>query len=134
MSDTDRFPRTLRIGILVFDGFEPLDVWGFIEAFSISRFIGTNYASPPPYPFEVVLISNQRKPREAETPAPVKSTNGPRVAPDYFRDDALERKIDVLMIPGGIGTRVLLSDKHPEDKRALLDWVRAMDERVELMT
>jgi len=29
MSDTDRFPRTLRIGILVFDGFEPLDVWGF---------------------------------------------------------------------------------------------------------
>jgi hypothetical protein len=42
MSDTDRFPRTLRVGILVFDGFEPIDVWGFVEAFSISRFIGTN--------------------------------------------------------------------------------------------
>jgi len=136
MSDANRFPRTLRIGILVFDGFEPLDVWGFIEAFSISRFIGTNYASPPPYPFEVVLISNQRKSQGegAATPAPVKSANGPRVAPDYFRDEALEQKIDMLMIPGGSGTRVLLSDKHPEERQALIDWVRAMDQRVDLMT
>ena len=80
MSEENRFPRTLRIGILVFDGFEPLDVWGFIEAFSISRFIGTNYASPQPYPFEVLLISNQCKPHGggAATPAPVKSANGPR--------------------------------------------------------
>lgn len=136
MSDTNSFPRTLRIGILVFDGFEPLDVWGFAEAFSISRFIDTNYASPPPYPFELVLISNECKPHGSEkaTPAPVKSANGPRVAPDYFRDEALEQKIDVLMIPGGAGTRVLLGDKHPKDRQALVDWVRAMDKRVELMT
>jgi hypothetical protein len=26
----------------------------------------------------------------------------------------LEREIDLLMIPGGSGTRVLLSDDHPE--------------------
>jgi putative intracellular protease/amidase len=136
MSDTDRFPRTLRIGILVFDGFEPLDVWGFTEAFSISRFVGTNYGSPPPYPFEVVFVANERRPsgKGGATPAPVKSANGPRVAPDYFRDEALEEKIDLLMIPGGAGTRVLLDDRHPKSKRALLDWVRAMDARVELMT
>jgi putative intracellular protease/amidase len=136
VTDTDRFPRTRRVGILVFDGFEPLDVWGFAEAFTISRFIGTSYGSPPPYPFEVVLIANERKPQGAgvATPAPVKSVNGPRVAPDYFRDQALERQIDVLMIPGGLGTRVLLDDRHPHETRALLEWVRAMDERVELMT
>lgn len=136
MRGTDQFPRTLRIGILVFDGFEPIDVWGFTEAFTISRFIGTSYFSPPPYPFEVVFISNECKPSGAEgaTPAPVKSINGPRVAPDYFRDEALEQKIDVLMIPGGAGTRALLDDKHPEDRQALLNWVRVMDERVELMT
>src|SRR6266852_5413148 len=100
MSETTGFPRTLRIGILVFDGFEPIDVWGFTEAFTIARFIGTSYASPPPYPFEVLLISNQRKPHGVEaTPAPVKSANGPRVAPDYFRDQALEQHFDVLMIP-----------------------------------
>src|SRR5258706_3605679 len=128
MSETTGFPRTLRIGILVFEGFEPLDVWGFVEAFSISRFIATNYASPPHFPFEIVLISNQCKPHGAEAaPAPVKSANGPRVAPDYFRDEALEQQIDVLMIPGGIGTRTLLSDKHPEARQELIDWVRRMD-------
>jgi len=134
MSDTDRFPRTLRVGILVFDDFEPIDVWGFVEAFSISRFIGTNYSSPPPYPFEVVLISNQRRPDGGGTPAPVKSVNGPRVAPDYFRDEALEQQIDLLMIPGGRGTRVLLADEQPEEKRALFHWVRSMDERVAIMS
>jgi putative intracellular protease/amidase len=134
MSENERFPRTLRIGILVFDGFEPIDVWGFTEAFTISRFIGTNYSSPPPYPFEVVFISNQCKPDGEGTPAPVKSSNGPRVAPDYFRDEALEQGIDLLMIPGGSGTRVLLSDEHPEDRRALLHWVRSMDERVAIMS
>lgn len=135
MSDTDDFPRTLRIGILVFDSFEPIDVWGFSQAFSISRFIGTNYASPPPYPFELVLISNQRKAGKGEkAPAPVKSYNGPRVAPDYFRDEALEQKIDLLMIPGGAGVRVLLGPDQPAEKKALLKWVRSMDERVSLMT
>ena len=136
MSDNGRFSSTLRIGILVFDGFEPIDVWGFTEAFAISRFIGTSYSSPPPYPFEVVFISNQHKPdgEGMATPAPVKSANGPRVAPDYFRDEALEQKIDVLMIPGGSGTRVLLADEHPEDRRALLQWVRSMDERVAIMS
>lgn len=136
MSDNDRFPPTLRVGILVFDGFEPIDVWGFAEAFTISRFLGTSYSSPPPYPFEVVFISNKRQPegkRKAE-PAPVKSANGPRVAPDYFRDEALEQKIDLLMIPGGIGTRALLSDEHPEERHALLQWVRAMDERVAIVS
>ncbi|MFL6261520.1 MAG: DJ-1/PfpI family protein [Thermoanaerobaculia bacterium] len=134
MSNENRFPRTLRIGILVFDGFEPLDVWGFIEAFSISRFIGTNYFSPPPYPFEVVFISNECKPDGGGTPAPVKSANGPRVAPDYFRDEALDQKIDLLMIPGGAGVRVLLADDQPEPRRALLHWVRQMDERVAILS
>ena len=135
MSDTHPFPRTLRIGILVFDGFEPIDVWGFVEAFSISRFIGTSYSSAPPYPFEVVLISNQRKPDAGgATPAPVKSYNGPRVAPDCFRDEALGQNIDLLMIPGGIGTWALLADDHPEERSALLQWVRSMDERVAVMS
>lgn len=134
MSDTDPFPRTLRVGILVFDGFEPIDVWGFVEAFSISRFIGTSYGSAPPYPFEAVLISNQCTPDLAgATPAPVKSVNGPRVAPDYFREEALEQGIDLLMIPGGYGTRALLADDHPEERSELLRWVRLMDERVAIM-
>jgi putative intracellular protease/amidase len=127
------FPRTLRIAILVFDGFEPLDVWGFVEAFSISRFIGTSYFDPPPYPFELLLVSTQTRGTSAQ-PEAVRSMNGPRVLPDLFRDDALTQPFDVLMIPGGMGTRTLLSPSDPQAVESLVAWVRAMDQRVALMT
>ena len=81
MSAVQIFPRTLRIGILVFNHFEPLDVWGFVQAFAILRFIGTGYDSPPSYPFEIVLISNAEKSSGVGAqPAPVKNYNGPCVA------------------------------------------------------
>ena len=135
MAKSSPFPRTQRIGILVFDGFEPLDVWGFVEAFSISRFIGTGYASPPPYPFEIVLISNEaRAPSSGAQPAPVKSMNGPRAAPDLFRDDALSQPLDLLMIPGGRGIDELLSQPDSKAVEALVAWVLAMDKRVRFMT
>lgn len=126
------FPRTLRVGILVFNNFEPVDVWGFVQAFSIARFIGTAYDSPPPYPFEILFISNETNPgTTGAVPQPVKSYNGPRVAPDLFRDDALKQTIDVLMVPGGRGTGDLL---YSDSVEALVDWVKAMDARVSLMT
>lgn len=131
-------PRTQRIGILVFDNFEPLDVWGFVQAFSISRFIGTGYSSPPPYPFEIVLISNEVKGKDSggkgtgTQPKPVKSYNGPRAAPDVFRDDALSQSFDLIMIPGGQGVgELLMADVKSVEE--LMRWVRAMDERVPLM-
>ena len=135
MSSAQSFPPTIRIGILVYDGFEPIDVWGFVEAFAISRFIGTGYGSPPPYPFEILFISNQVKPSEnaGQSPAPVKSNNGPRVAPDMFRGDALTQPFDLLMIPGG-ATQTILDPSNPDTMNALLDWVKKMDKRVHLMT
>lgn len=134
MTKTPEFPRTQRVGILVFDNFEPLDVWGFVEAFSISRFIGTGYGSPPPYPFDIVLISNEvRTSSSGAQPAPVKSMSGPRVAPDLFRDEGLNQSFDLLMIPGGRGVDDLLrSDAKSVD--ALIAWVLEMDKRVPLMT
>lgn len=132
MQKDSNFPRTRRVGILVFNGFEPLDVWGFVQAFAIARFIGTSYNDPPPYPFEIIFISDETNPgTPGAVPKPVKSYNGPSVAPDLFRDDALNEKIDVLMIPGGAGTGDLLLKADPEP---LLSWVRAMDTRVELMS
>src|SRR5215831_1811863 len=103
------FPPTIQIGILIYEGFEPIDVWGFTEAFVTSRFIGTGYESPPPYPFSVRLISNEVRPKGGTNavPAPVHCQNGPAVAPDMFRDDALKVEFDLFMIPGG-KTEVLL--------------------------
>lgn len=132
---TSAFPRTQRIGILVFPDFEPLDVWGFIEAFSIARFIGTSYAQPPACPFEIVLISSEcRAGADGAQPAPVRSYHGPRVAPDLFRDDALTEPLDLLMIPGGQGVGSLLLDPDATAVQALVDWVQAMDRHVALMT
>ena len=135
MANPTEFPPTLRVGILVYEGFEPLDVWGFTEPLAISRFIGTGYFSQPPYPFEVLLISNNLRPsgQADAVPAPVKSANGPRVAPDMFRDDALTASIDVLMIPGG-HTAPLLDSSQPEKVAELMSWVKAMDQQVKLMT
>jgi putative intracellular protease/amidase len=135
MSATNQFPPTIRIGILVYDGFEPIDVWGFTEAFAISRFVGTDYQSPPPYPFEILLISNEVRPRENSkaVPAPVKSENGPRVAPDMFRDDALKQSFDLFMIPGG-NTGPLLDPTKPKAVKDLIAWVKAMDKRCKITT
>lgn len=133
MTPKPSFPPTIRIGILVYTGFEPIDVWGFIEAFAISRFLGTDYDSPPPYPFEVLLISNDVKPSQGATvPVPIKSMNGPRVAPDMFRDEALAQPFDLLMIPGGETGPLVEGD--PKAVKALTDWVKAMDKRAKLMT
>jgi putative intracellular protease/amidase len=125
---TDQFPPTQRIGIFVFDGFEPIDVFGFVEAFSIARFLGQGYASSPPYPFETVLIARQA--------GPVKSINGPSVAPDWDLAQALQQQppLDVLMFPGGGGTGALLdAAADPEGVKVLLSWVHAMDQRVRIM-
>ena len=120
------FPRTLRIGIFVYPDFEPIDVWGFIEAFSIARFFGTFYSSPPPYPFEIVLISRDG--------GNVKSINGPSVAPNWDFARALNEPLDLLMIPGGGGTWPLLDEvHHAAEVAALLEWVHAMDRKVTIM-
>jgi transcriptional regulator GlxA family with amidase domain len=126
MAKDTTFPRTQRIGIFVFEGFEPIDVWGFAEAFAIARFLGTSYASAPAYPFEVILISKDGN--------KVKSINGPSVAPDWDLERARSETLDVLMIPGGGGTWPLLDEgKHVKEVKALLEWVRAMDEKVNIM-
>jgi len=137
------FPKTIKIGILVFDDFEPIDVWGVIQAFSIARFIGTDYGTVTPVPFEIALIANQDSCAKDDSLPLVKSYNGPRVAADYFRNDALHCDFDMLMIPGGQGTRPILEslDKSvnaeplqcDDELKALLDWVKLMNKKVSIM-
>jgi transcriptional regulator GlxA family with amidase domain len=119
-------PATQRIGIFVYDQFEPIDVFGFVEAFSIARYLGQGYADDPPYPFESFLIG--------KTMANVKSINGPSVAPDWDWARALQEPLDLLMVPGGRGTWPLLdSQADPDSVAALLKWTRDMDARVKIM-
>jgi putative intracellular protease/amidase len=124
MTDRSAAPRIQTISIFVFDGFEPIDVFGFAEAFSIARFLDQSYEGDPPYPFQTVLIARQL--------GNVKSINGPLVAPDWDFTRALLERLDVLMIPGGRGVWQLLGGK-PADVQALLKWVRDLDKRVSIM-
>ena len=119
MAHKIKLPPTQRIGILVFDGFEPIDVFGFAEAFAIARFPGQRYTSKLRYPFEIVLI--------AKHVAPVKSMNGPSVMPDWDFGRARKERLVVLMVPGGGGTGQLLDDQ------AVLDWMSDMDQKVPIM-
>jgi transcriptional regulator GlxA family with amidase domain len=125
-SPDTRHSQTQRVGILVFEGFEPIDVFGFAEAFAIARFLRQSYADAPPYPFAVMLIG-----RRAEA---VRSINGPAVLADWDMERALSEPLDLLMIPGGGGTWPLLDEQaDPDGVAELLEWVRRMDGRVKLM-
>jgi putative intracellular protease/amidase len=124
MATDPEYPPTRRIGIFLFDDYEPLDVWGFVEAFTIARFLGRPYAESAACPFQVGFI--------AETLDKVRCFNGPSVLPDLSCAEALEDSPDVLMVPGGFGIRTLLA-RDPAELEARLDWLRAMDERVEIV-
>jgi transcriptional regulator GlxA family with amidase domain len=126
-------PAKKRIGILVFDDFEPLDVWGFIEPFSIARRWGGLYTDLDATLFETVLISNAEGRRSAAGggPRPVASFNGPRVAPDFFRNEVLDQQFDVLMVPGGMGVRPILHSS--ERLESVCAWLLAMQPRVGIM-
>jgi transcriptional regulator GlxA family with amidase domain len=86
----------LRVGVVLFDGFELLDVFGPLEMFGVL-----------PSRFEISLLG----PRAG----PVASAQGPRSVVDYAYGDAPAS--DIVLVPGGIGNRPLLED------RAVLDWL-----------
>jgi len=102
------------VGILIFPEVEVLDFAGPYEVFSRTRLVaGVNSRrSDESAPFNVFTV--------AKTAAIVKAVGGLQVIPDY--DFATCPAIDVLVVPGGFGTRPLLSDA------ATLDWIRTMSQ------
>lgn len=100
------------VGILVFDGVEVLDFAGPFEVFSRTRLIpGTeSRRSEESAPFRVFTV--------ARTRSPIRATGGLEVIPHY--DFAERPPVDLLVVPGGYGTRRLLHDEET------LAWIRAV--------
>jgi transcriptional regulator GlxA family with amidase domain len=98
--------------ILIFDDVEVLDFCGPFEVFSV-----TGQRAQGEAPFRVYTIAEQAR--------PVVARNGLSVNPAYTLHDCPPP--DILLIPGGRGTRPLMNNT------ALLDWIRAQSERVELL-
>jgi putative intracellular protease/amidase len=94
-----------KIGVLIFPGFELLDVFGPLEMFGLLH-----------KHFSLVLI--------AETAGPISS--GQRVS--AHADKALDESsdYDVLLVPGGAGTRKEITNLR------MLDWIAKVSEKTEL--
>src|ERR1700678_1924603 len=97
------------VGALLFEGFELLDVFGPLEAWGILAAKGG---------WRVVTT--------AQSAGPVASAQGPRAIADYTLDEC--PKLDVMLVPGGIGTRKAVDDA------GLLDWLRRRSADAQIVT
>ena len=102
--------RKVNVGILLFEDVEVLDFAGPFEVFSQTRLEPgiESRRSTDSAPFHVFTV--------AQSPEILHATGGLRVFPDHAFADA--PRIDLLVVPGGFGTRPLLDDD------ATLDWIR----------
>jgi len=89
-------PRTRRLGVVLFPGFELLDVFGPLEMFgSLTGMV------------DISMVAAQA--------GSVASAQGPRVVADSGLEDC--PPLDLILVPGGIGTRDAI------DNPALLEWL-----------
>jgi transcriptional regulator GlxA family with amidase domain len=109
-----------NVGILIFDHVEVLDFAGPFEVFSRTRLEPgvESRRSDERAPFRVFTV--------ARTAAPVTATGGLRVIPDHAF--ATAPPIDLLVVPGGFGTRALLHDAET------LGWIRQVAGAARKMT
>jgi transcriptional regulator GlxA family with amidase domain len=101
----------MKIGILLFEDAEELDFVGPWEVFKMAR-------EAKPEEFELLMV--------AEKDAPVRCRGGMRVVPDVTT--AACPQLDVILIPGGQGTRTEV------ENRQLLDWIAAMSKGCQWVT
>jgi transcriptional regulator GlxA family with amidase domain len=111
---------TWHVGILIFDDVEILDFAGPFEVFSRTRLVPgpESRRSEDSAPFHVFTV--------AKTAAPIRTTGGLRVIPHYGFADA--PRVDLVVVPGGWGTRALLHDAET------LDWIRRAAARARKVT
>jgi transcriptional regulator GlxA family with amidase domain len=100
-----------NVGILVFDDVEVLDFAGPYEVFNVA----SESANPSPFYVYAVGIGGQ----------PVQARGRFMVTPRYSIENCPQA--DLLIIPGGFGTRPLL--KHGR----LISWIAEQAEKVELL-
>jgi transcriptional regulator GlxA family with amidase domain len=100
----------INVGILIFDNVEVLDFAGPFEVFSRTRLTPgvESRRSEESAPFRVFTVAKTRE--------PITATGGLVVVPQHGFADA--PRIDLLVVPGGFGTRPLLYDEKT------LGWIR----------
>ena len=95
-----------KVGILIFDDVEVLDFCGPYEVFCSVR-LNEERRREEPSPFQALLV--------AETGDAVRAGGGMRVLPDVTTADC--PTLDILLVPGGWGTRREIANER------LLGWI-----------
>lgn len=108
--------RVRTVGILIFDDVEVLDFCGPFEVFSVARKLGES--GDEARLFQVVTIAPENRLMSCRY--------GLLVQPHHAIDD--HPPLDILVVPGGQGTR------RERTNPRLLDWIAAQDQRTELTT
>jgi transcriptional regulator GlxA family with amidase domain len=100
-----------KVGILLFDGVAALDVAGPLEVLSRARLEPgvESRRSDEQALFDVFTVARARE--------PVTATGGLVLVPSHSFADAPH--IDLLLVPGGFGTRPMLQDAE------FVEWIRA---------
>jgi len=96
---------TRNIGILLFDDAEELDFVGPFEVFTMMNEVLRRKGEPASHRISLL----------AQRDAPIRCAKGMRVLPDATLADA--PPLDVLLVPGGMGTR------REVENAALLAWI-----------
>src|SRR5262245_7752846 len=109
--------KRTRVGILVFPEVDVLDFCGPFEVFAATR-LDEERRREDGSPFEVVLV--------AEHTEPITAQGGLRVLPDHSLETC--PPLDVLLVPGGWGTRAGI------DNQLLIDWRAARGREVATLT
>ena len=109
-----------NVGIFLFDDVEVLDFAGPFEVFSRTRLVpgAESRRSEDSAPFAVFTV--------AKAAGPIRAIGGLQVIPTWAWDEA--PPIDILVVPGGFGTRALL--RHDET----LAWIRHVAASASLVT
>lgn len=97
----------MSVGILIFDGFEILDVFGPVELLGLL-----------PEHFEVHLV--------AERAGAITSAQGPQAVAAHGLEDAVA--YDIILVPGGQGTR------REVENADIIDWIRNQARQAKFVT
>jgi len=106
-----------RVGIVIFPEVEVLDFCGPYEVFTVTR-LDEARRREEPSPFEVLLL--------AERVEAITTAAGMRVLPDCTL--AACPPLDILVVPGGWGTR------RQMDNKILIDWIAEQGRQVDTLT
>jgi transcriptional regulator GlxA family with amidase domain len=99
----------LNVGIFIFNDVEVLDFTGPFEVFAVTDELARHTL------FHTYTV--------AELPGAVRARNGLRVVPDHTFESAPTP--DILVIPGGFGTRPLLN------RAVVIEWVRQQSRKAQ---